>query len=130
MRPLQHIVFPLHQIPSLGSSPCQKSAPTLGSKTVALLRRAKLVQSKKEPEGESLPHHLLSPWHVAPIHLPLVGQNCWPHMSEGFSISLWFSAECVHRAGSSLEKGKRMKRRSKSLISHDNSFDEAGKSHM
>ncbi|KAL7987549.1 hypothetical protein Chor_006468, partial [Crotalus horridus] len=128
MRPLQHIVFPLHQIPSLGSSPCQKSAPTLGSKTVALLRRAKLVQSKKEPEVESLPHHLLSPWHVAPIHLPLVGQNCWPHMSEGFSISLWFSAECVHRAGSSLEKGKRMKRRSKSLISHDNSFDEAEES--
>uniref|UniRef100_A0A0F7Z9T4 Lysosomal-trafficking regulator n=1 Tax=Crotalus adamanteus TaxID=8729 RepID=A0A0F7Z9T4_CROAD len=128
MRPLQHIVFPLHQIPSLESSPCQKSAPTLGSKTVALLRRAKLVQSKKEPEVESLPHHLLSPWHVAPIHLPLVGQNCWPHMSEGFSISLWFSAECVHRAGSSLEKGKRMKRRSKSLISHDNSFDEAEES--
>ncbi|XP_007435787.2 lysosomal-trafficking regulator isoform X1 [Python bivittatus] len=125
LRPLQHIVFPLHQIPSLGSSPCQKPAPTLSSKTVALLRRAKLVQSKKEPEGESLPHHLLSPWHVAPIHLPLVGQNCWPHMSEGFSISLWFSAECIHRAGSSLEKGKRMKRRSKSLISHDSSFDEA-----
>ncbi|KAK9411799.1 lysosomal-trafficking regulator [Crotalus adamanteus] len=128
MRPLQHIVFPLHQIPSLESSPCQKSAPTLSSKTVALLRRAKLVQSKKEPEVESLPHHLLSPWHVAPIHLPLVGQNCWPHMSEGFSISLWFSAECVHREGSSLEKGKRMKRRSKSLISHDNSFDEAEES--
>ncbi|XP_063162622.1 lysosomal-trafficking regulator isoform X2 [Candoia aspera] len=124
MRPLQHIVFPLHQIPSLGSSPCQKPVPTLSSKTVALLRRAKLVPSKKEPEGESLPHHLLSPWHVAPVHLPLVGQNCWPHMSEGFSISLWFSAECIHRAGSSLEKGKRMKRRSRSLISHDSSFDE------
>uniref|UniRef100_A0A8C6VCC8 Lysosomal trafficking regulator n=1 Tax=Naja naja TaxID=35670 RepID=A0A8C6VCC8_NAJNA len=127
MRPLQHIVFPLHQISSLGSSPCQKSAPTFCSKTVALLRRAKLVQSKKEPEGESLPHHLLSPWHVAPIHLPLVGQNCWPHMSEGFSISLWFSTECIHRAGSSLEKSKKMKRRSKSLISHESSFDEADK---
>ncbi|XP_026525210.1 lysosomal-trafficking regulator isoform X2 [Notechis scutatus] len=128
MRPLQHIVFPLHQISSLGSSPCQKSAPTFCSKTVALLRRAKLVQAKKEPEGETLPHHLLSPWHVAPIHLPLVGQNCWPHMSEGFSTSLWFSTECIHRAGSSLEKSKKMKRRSKSLISHESSFDEAEES--
>ncbi|XP_070590091.1 lysosomal-trafficking regulator isoform X2 [Erythrolamprus reginae] len=128
MRPLQHIVFPLHQIPSLGSSPCQKSAPTFSSKTVAFLRRAKLVQSKKEPDGESLPHHLLSPWHVAPIHLPLVGQNCWPHMSEGFSISLWFSAECILRGGSPLEKGKKMKRRSKSLISHESSLDEAEES--
>ncbi|XP_061480531.1 lysosomal-trafficking regulator isoform X2 [Rhineura floridana] len=124
MRPLQHISFPLHQIPILGSSPLQKPTLIFGSKTIGLLRRAKFAQTKKEPEGESLPHHLLSSWHIAPIHLPLVGQNCWPHMSEGFSISLWFCAEHVHEADNSLEKAKRMKRRSKSLISHDSSFDD------
>ncbi|KAH0622506.1 hypothetical protein JD844_024875 [Phrynosoma platyrhinos] len=124
MRPLQHIPFPLHHIPSLGSSPSQKPTLTFNSKTIGLLRRSKFPQIKKDPEGESLPHHLLSSWHIAPIHLPLVGQNCWPHMSEGFSISLWFHVECVHAADSSLEKVKRMKRRSKSLISYDSSFDD------
>ncbi|XP_042325199.1 lysosomal-trafficking regulator isoform X2 [Sceloporus undulatus] len=124
MRPLQYIPFPLHHIPSLGSSPSQKPTLTPNSKTIGLLRRSKFSQIKKDPESESLPHHLLSSWHVAPIHLPLVGQNCWPHMSEGFSISLWFCVECVHVADSCLEKVKRMKRRSKSLISHDSSFDD------
>ncbi|XP_053155888.1 lysosomal-trafficking regulator isoform X2 [Hemicordylus capensis] len=129
MRPLQHLSFPLHQIPNLSSSPSQKSTLTLNSKVTGLLRRAKFAQTK-EPEGESLPHHhlLLSSWHVAPIHLPLVGQNCWPHMSEGFSISLWFCVECVHEADNSLEKAKRMKRRSKLLVSHDSSFDDIGES--
>ncbi|XP_077781904.1 lysosomal-trafficking regulator isoform X3 [Podarcis muralis] len=124
MRPLQHISFPLHQIPNSGSSPSQKPTPSFGSKTIGLLRRAKFAQTKKEAEGESLPHHLLSSWHVAPIHLPLVGQNCWPHMSEGFSISLWFCTERIHEVDISLEKAKRIKRRSKSLISHDSSFDD------
>ncbi|KAJ6664668.1 hypothetical protein lerEdw1_006241 [Lerista edwardsae] len=124
MRPLQHISFPLCQIPNSVSSPLQKPTLILNSKTMGLLRRAKFAQTKKEPEGESLPHHLLSSWHVAPIHLPLVGQNCWPHMSEGFSISLWFCVERAYEADSSLEKAKRMKRRSKSLISHDSSFDD------
>ncbi|XP_062980418.1 lysosomal-trafficking regulator [Elgaria multicarinata webbii] len=128
MTPLQHISFPLHQMPNLGSSPSQKPILSLNSKTIGLLRRAKLAQTKKEPEGESLSHHLLSSWHVAPIHLPLVGQNCWPHMSEGFSISLWFYVECVHEADNSLEKARRMKRRSKSLISHDSSFDDTEES--
>ncbi|XP_044275947.1 lysosomal-trafficking regulator isoform X2 [Varanus komodoensis] len=125
MRPLQHISFPLHQISSVGSSPSQKPTLTLNSKTIGLLRRVRLAQAKKEPEGESLSHHLLSSWHVAPIHLPLVGQNCWPHMSEGFSISFWFYVGCAHDANHSLEKAKRMRRRSKSLISHDSSFDDA-----
>ncbi|XP_060099186.1 lysosomal-trafficking regulator [Heteronotia binoei] len=124
MRPLQHISFPLHQISSLGSSPLQKSALTLNNKITSVPRRAKFAQTKKEQDGESLPHHLLSSWHIAPIHLPLVGQNCWPHMSEGFSISLWFYVKCVQEAHGSSEKAKRIKRRSRSLISHDSSFDD------
>lgn len=127
MRPLKQISFPLHQMPSLSSSPLQKSNLALNSKTTSALRRAKFAQTKKERDGESLPHHLLSSWHVAPIHLPLVGQNCWPHMSEGFSISLWLYVDCVQEAHSSSEKAKRIKRRSRSLISHDSSFDDTGK---
>ncbi|XP_077201679.1 lysosomal-trafficking regulator isoform X3 [Paroedura picta] len=124
MRPLQHISFPLHQILNVGSSPLQKSALALNNKTTSGLRRAKFAQTKKERDGESLPHHLLSSWHVAPIHLPLVGQNCWPHMSEGFSISLWFYVESIQEAHNSSEKAKRIKRRSRSLISHDSSFED------
>uniref|UniRef100_A0A8C1V448 Lysosomal trafficking regulator n=1 Tax=Cyprinus carpio TaxID=7962 RepID=A0A8C1V448_CYPCA len=37
-------------------------------------------------------HLCTSPWHPAPFHLPLVGQNCWPHMASGFSASLWVRA--------------------------------------
>ncbi|XP_054831083.1 lysosomal-trafficking regulator [Eublepharis macularius] len=123
MRPLQQISFPLHQISNSGSSPLQKST-VIGSKITSGLRRTKFAQMKKEQDGESLPHHLLSSWHVAPIHLPLVGQNCWPHMSEGFSISLWFHVECVQETHSFSEKAKRIKRRSKSVISHESSFDD------
>ncbi|XP_061083889.1 lysosomal-trafficking regulator-like isoform X5 [Conger conger] len=44
----------------------------------------------REGSGETRPaHQLTSPWYVAPIHLPLVGQNCWPHIADGFSLSLW-----------------------------------------
>ncbi|XP_048341727.1 LOW QUALITY PROTEIN: lysosomal-trafficking regulator [Sphaerodactylus townsendi] len=124
MRPLQQISFPLHHISNIGSSPLQKSTLAFNSKTTSGQRRARFAQIKKEGDGESLPHHLLSSWHVAPIQLPLVGQNCWPHMSEGFSISLWFYVECVQEAHSSSEKAKRMKRRSRSLISHDSIFDD------
>ncbi|XP_067321110.1 lysosomal-trafficking regulator [Anolis sagrei] len=128
MKPLQHISFPFHHISSSGSSPSQKPTLTFNSRALGLLRRSRFAQTKKDPDGESLPHHLLSSWHVAPIHLPLVGQNCWPHMSEGFSISLWFCMECASAADSSLEKLKRTKRRSKLLISHDSSFDETEES--
>ncbi|KAJ7342276.1 hypothetical protein JRQ81_009999 [Phrynocephalus forsythii] len=128
MTPLQHISFPLHHALCLGSSPTQKATLTFNGKAAGLLRRSKLGQTKKELDSENLPHRLLSSWHIAPIHLPLVGQNCWPHMSEGFSISLWFCVECVLEADNPLEKVKRMKRHSKSLISRDSSFDDTEES--
>ena len=37
-------------------------------------------------------HLRASPWHTAPLHLPLLGQNCWPHMASGFSAALWLKA--------------------------------------
>ncbi|XP_005291247.2 lysosomal-trafficking regulator isoform X3 [Chrysemys picta bellii] len=122
MSPLQYLSFPLLKSPNLNSSSSQKSTSALNSKTVGLLKRAKFSQNKKEADGENLTHQLLSSWHVAPIHLPLVGQNCWPHMSEGFSVSLWFHVECVQETESPTEKGKK-KKRSKPLIVRESSFD-------
>ncbi|KYO18831.1 lysosomal-trafficking regulator isoform C [Alligator mississippiensis] len=121
--PLQYLTFPLLHIPNLSNSSSQKSASVLNSKAIGLLKRGKLSQSKKEADGENLTHQLLSSWHVAPIHLPLVGQNCWPHMSEGFSISLWFNVEHVQEMESPTEKGKKTKKRSKPLILQDSNFD-------
>ncbi|NXO01255.1 LYST regulator, partial [Rhinopomastus cyanomelas] len=123
MNPLQYLAFPLLHGTSLSSSFSQKSASTSNSKTSGLLKRGKFSQSKKEADGENLSHHLLSSWHIAPIHLPLVGQNCWPHMSDGFSVSLWFHLECVHETENSAEKGKKFKRRSRLVAVRENSFD-------
>ncbi|XP_068795056.1 lysosomal-trafficking regulator isoform X2 [Struthio camelus] len=123
MNPLQYLAFPLLHGTNLSSSSSQKSASTPNSKTAGLLKRAKFSQNKKETDGENLTHQLLSSWYVAPIHLPLVGQNCWPHMSEGFSVSLWFHPECLHEAENSTEKGKKIKKRSKLLTVRENSFD-------
>ncbi|KFP42398.1 Lysosomal-trafficking regulator, partial [Chlamydotis macqueenii] len=123
MNPLQYLAFPLLHSTNLSSSSSQKSASTSNSKTAGLLKRAKFSQSKKEADCENLSHQLLSSWHVAPIHLPLVGQNCWPHMSDGFSVSLWFHLECAHETENSTEKGKKVKRRTRLVAVRENSFD-------
>ncbi|KAJ7426520.1 Lysosomal-trafficking regulator [Willisornis vidua] len=123
MNPLQYLAFPLLQGTNLNSISSQKCASTTNSKTTALLKRAKFSQSKKEADSENLSHQLLSSWHVAPIHLPLVGQNCWPHMSDGFSVSLWFRLEYAHETENSTEKGKTVKRRSRLIAVRENSID-------
>ncbi|NXP15950.1 LYST regulator, partial [Thinocorus orbignyianus] len=123
MNPLQYLPFPLLHGANLSSSSSQRFGSTSNSKTAGLLKRAKFSQSKKEADGENLSHQLLSSWHVAPIHLPLVGQNCWPHMSEGFSVSLWFHLEYAHEIENAAEKGKKVKRRSRLVAVRENSFD-------
>ncbi|XP_054255258.1 lysosomal-trafficking regulator isoform X2 [Indicator indicator] len=123
MNPLQYLAFPLLHGTNLGSSSSQKAASTSNSKTTGLLKKPKFLQSKKEVDGENLSHQLLSSWHVAPIHLPLVGQNCWPHMSEGFSFSLWFHLEYAHETENPAAKGKKIKRRSRMVTVRENSFD-------
>ncbi|XP_061847014.1 lysosomal-trafficking regulator isoform X2 [Colius striatus] len=123
MNPLQCLAFPLPCGTNLSSSSSQKSSSASNGKTAGPGKKAKFSQSKKEADGENLSHQLLSSWHVAPIHLPLVGQNCWPHMSEGFSVSLWFHLECAHGTENSVEKGKKVKRRSRLVAVRDNSFD-------
>ncbi|XP_074118564.1 lysosomal-trafficking regulator isoform X3 [Sminthopsis crassicaudata] len=125
MSPLQYLTFPLLHIPNISNNSfSQKYSSILNNKAIGLLKRAKFPQSKKEVDSEIFPHQLLSSWHVAPIHLPLVGQNCWPHMSEGFSISLWFNMESIHETESILEKVKKIKKRKKSSFIQDDSLDD------
>ncbi|XP_046885311.1 lysosomal-trafficking regulator isoform X3 [Hypomesus transpacificus] len=81
MEPLYFLSFPMILGSSApgGSSPGGRQNGGAGGRGGGLLWR-----------GKPSPGHLLSsPWHVAPLHLPLVGQNCWPHMASGFSASLW-----------------------------------------
>ncbi|XP_036893214.1 lysosomal-trafficking regulator isoform X1 [Sturnira hondurensis] len=123
MSPLQYLTFPLPYIPNSSSgASSQKSPGILNSKALGLWRRARVSWSKKEAESDAFPQQLLSSWHVAPVHLPLLGQNCWPHLSEGFSVSLWFSMECVGEAEGSTEK-RNIRKRKKSFTVQDGSFD-------
>ncbi|XP_029107089.1 lysosomal-trafficking regulator isoform X1 [Scleropages formosus] len=95
MEPLHFLSFPLESSssPPVTASPGPKPAggvAGVGAKAVGLLWRGKPAPVRREVDAETrLGHQLASPWHVAPIHLPLVGQNCWPHMANGFSTSLW-----------------------------------------
>ncbi|XP_019602532.2 lysosomal-trafficking regulator isoform X1 [Rhinolophus sinicus] len=124
MSPSQYLTFPLLHAPNLSNGVSSQKCPAiLNSKAMGLLRRARVSRSKKEYDSDSFPQQLLSSWHVAPVHLPLLGQNCWPHLSEGFSVSLWFNVECVHEAESITEKRKKIKRRNKALILRGSSFD-------
>ncbi|XP_069036025.1 lysosomal-trafficking regulator isoform X2 [Lepisosteus oculatus] len=112
MEPLQHLSFPL--LPSSSSpggppaGPKQSGAP--GAKGAGLLRRARASPGRREAEGDALSHQLSSSWHVAPIHLPLVGQNCWPHMAEGFGVSLWLRAQVPADGDGAADKSRKRRR--------------------
>ncbi|XP_036775204.2 lysosomal-trafficking regulator isoform X2 [Manis pentadactyla] len=124
LSPSQYLTFPLLHTPNISNGVSSQKCPRiLNSKAMGLLRRARVSRSKKEAGSESFPQQLLSSWHIAPVHLPLLGQNCWPHLAEGFSVSLWFNVECIHEARSTTGKGKRIKKRNKSLILREGSFD-------
>ncbi|XP_023556628.1 lysosomal-trafficking regulator [Octodon degus] len=124
MSPSQYLTFPLLHTPSLSHSVSSQKCPgILNSKAMGLLRRARISRVRKEADKESFPHRLLSSWHIAPVHLPLLGQNCWPHLSEGFSVSLWLNVEYIHESEGGTEKRKKIKKRNRSLIVQDSSFD-------
>ncbi|XP_029426239.1 lysosomal-trafficking regulator isoform X3 [Nannospalax galili] len=126
LSPSQYLTFPLLHTPLSSGVSSQKCPGVLNSKALGLLRRAGISRGKKEADRERFPHRLLSSWHVAPIHLPLLGQNCWPHLSEGFSVSLWFNVECIHESESAVERGKKMKKRNKPSALQDSGFEGAG----
>ncbi|KAM9847900.1 lysosomal-trafficking regulator [Aulostomus maculatus] len=92
IEPLHFLTFPLLLGASTpgGLSPGSRQNGAAGGKSVGLLWKGKLSPGRREGDTEFRPSHLRSsPWHIAPLHLPLVGQNCWPHMASGFSASLW-----------------------------------------
>ncbi|XP_075718563.1 lysosomal-trafficking regulator isoform X2 [Rhinoderma darwinii] len=107
MIPLKHLTFPLQQNFIGTSSVAQKSPGFTSAKISGFCRRTKIWQNK-----DVHCDNLLSPWHIAPIHLPLVGQNCWPHMSDGFSLTLWLKLECNQEL-ESLMRGKQTKKKNK-----------------
>ncbi|XP_078398112.1 lysosomal-trafficking regulator isoform X2 [Cetorhinus maximus] len=124
MVPLQYLTFPTVFISNIFStiSTMQKTNSSPTSKSSGLLKRVKFPQSKRETESEGYTHQLSSPWHVAPLHLPLVGQNSWPHMSDGFSVSIWLKVEVTSGTNRSLEKTKKQ-RRNQLATFRDSSFD-------
>ncbi|XP_047459394.1 lysosomal-trafficking regulator isoform X2 [Mugil cephalus] len=92
VEPLHHLTFPviLGASAPASLSPGSRQNSAAGGKSVGLLWKGKLSPGRREGDVEYRPSHLRSsPWHIAPLHLPLVGQNCWPHMASGFSASLW-----------------------------------------
>uniref|UniRef100_A0A673MQ96 Lysosomal-trafficking regulator-like n=1 Tax=Sinocyclocheilus rhinocerous TaxID=307959 RepID=A0A673MQ96_9TELE len=94
--PLYFMSFPMIPgagVPGLSSSPGMRPHGTAGGKGgVNTLLRGKLPLGRGEADLSRPGHLRSSPWHTAPFHLPLVGQNCWPHMASGFSASLWVRA--------------------------------------
>ncbi|XP_069463086.1 lysosomal-trafficking regulator [Ambystoma mexicanum] len=125
MSPSQYLTFPLQHNPSVASASGQKTNGVVGSKCAGLLKRSKPFLAQKEPGSDILVHQRLSSWHIAPIHLPLVGQNCWPHMSDGFSVSLWMKIDCFNDG----EKQKKIRTRRKSVISSSGVDYIAGEQH-
>ncbi|XP_055358676.1 lysosomal-trafficking regulator isoform X4 [Betta splendens] len=103
MEPLHFLTFPIVLGASMpgGVSPGSRQNGAAGGKSVGVLWKGKLSPGRREGDAEYRPNHFYSsPWHIAPLHLPLVGQNCWPHMASGFSASMWLSvAEQEERGG-------------------------------
>ncbi|XP_058507212.1 lysosomal-trafficking regulator isoform X4 [Solea solea] len=92
MEPLHFLTFPiiLGALTPVALSPGFRQNGAAGGKSVGLLWKGKLSAGRREGDTEYRASHLRSsPWHTAPLHLPLVGQNCWPHMASGFSASMW-----------------------------------------
>ncbi|KAJ3609859.1 hypothetical protein NHX12_021953 [Muraenolepis orangiensis] len=112
MEPLHFLSFPIvlgAPTPG-GTSPGTRQNGTAGAgKGVGLLWKGKL-SPRRDGDAEPRPGHLrTSPWHASPLHLPLVGQNCWPHMASGFSASMWLrltEAEEEDGEKEKAEKGK------------------------
>ncbi|XP_043535949.1 lysosomal-trafficking regulator isoform X1 [Chiloscyllium plagiosum] len=124
MLPMHYLTFPtIFSTDIFTTIPVvQKTNSAVSSKDSSLLRRVKFPHSKRETEFEEYTHQLSSPWHVAPLHLPLVGQNCWPNMSDGFSVSLWLKVEVANATDRSFEK-KRKQRQYRLATFRESSFE-------
>ncbi|XP_004691083.1 PREDICTED: lysosomal-trafficking regulator [Condylura cristata] len=108
--PAQCLTFPLPQVPSATGAALARSPGAASGEARELLGRARASQGPKGAGGDSPPQRPLSSWLVAPVHLPLLGQSCWPHLSEGFSVSLWFNVARPPGAARGTERGSQAKR--------------------
>ncbi|XP_049591026.1 lysosomal-trafficking regulator isoform X1 [Syngnathus scovelli] len=110
IEPLHLLDFPIILGASTpgGVSPSSRPNGAAGGKSVALLWKGKLSPGRWEGDSEIRPSHLRSsPWHTAPFHLPLVGQNCWPHMASGFSASMWLRVAEQEERAANIDKERR-----------------------
>ncbi|KAM9809790.1 lysosomal-trafficking regulator isoform 8-T11 [Syngnathus typhle] len=110
IEPLHLLDFPIILGASTpgGVSPSSRPNGAAGGKSVALLWKGKLSPGRWEGDSEIRPSHLRSsPWHTAPLHLPLVGQNCWPHMASGFSASMWLRVAEQEERAANIDKERR-----------------------
>lgn len=110
IEPLHLLTFPIILGASTpgGVSPGSRQNGAAGGKSVGLLWKGKLSPGRREGDTEFRPSHLRSsPWHIAPLHLPLVGQNCWPHMASGFSASMWLRVAEKEEKDGDTDKGKK-----------------------
>ncbi|XP_054654691.1 lysosomal-trafficking regulator isoform X6 [Dunckerocampus dactyliophorus] len=111
IEPLYQLDFPitLGALTPGGVSPSCRANGTAGGKSVGLLWKGKLSPGRREGDSELRPSHLCSsPWNTAPLHLPLVGQNCWPHMASGFSASMWLRVVEQEEKEGNTEKGEKL----------------------
>ncbi|XP_069741266.1 lysosomal-trafficking regulator isoform X2 [Narcine bancroftii] len=115
MVPMHYLTFP---IVFRGISCVQDASSTTSNKSINVPKYVNFSKNRRETENV---HQLSSPWHVAPVHLPLVGQSCWPHMSDGISVSLWFKVE-LSEGTDGLIKVKKQ-RRDWLVTSRENSID-------
>lgn len=109
VEPLHFLTFPIILGASTpgGVSTCTRQNGAAGGKSVGLLWKGKLSPGRREGDTEYRPSHLCSsPWHAAPLHLPLVGQNCWPHMASGFSASMWLWVTEQEKKDGDKDKGE------------------------
>ncbi|XP_061914503.1 lysosomal-trafficking regulator isoform X1 [Entelurus aequoreus] len=110
VEPLHQLDFPIiiGALTPGGASPSSRPNGNAGGNSVSLLWKGKLSPGRREGDSEIRPSHLRSsPWNTAPLHLPLVGQNCWPHMASGFSASMWLKVVEQEEKEGNTEKEKR-----------------------
>lgn len=108
MKPLHFLTFPIIIGTSTpgGGSPGSRQNGGPGARSVGVLWRGKPGRRDGDAEYRAS-HFRSSPWHIAPLHLPLVGQNCWPHMASGFSASMWLRVKEQEEKDGDKEKGEK-----------------------
>ncbi|XP_029114650.1 lysosomal-trafficking regulator-like isoform X3 [Scleropages formosus] len=124
--PLQFLFFPLLAEPCTpgSTSPGLQHSGIAGGRGPGLHFRGILPRNCSGADREMSGCQWTSPWNLAPIQLPLVGQNCWPHMADGFSASLWLRTWAG--AKSSIRTDRNEKPHGNQEVPRDSAVDSTG----